>query len=50
LQNLTYYQGDNYQLFLRTLVMCSNSSAAFVGLRTSFSFVGAVNKTVIQTF
>lgn len=48
--NLTYFEGDGHQLFLKTLVMCSDASVAFVGIRTSFSSLDSTNDTVTQTF
>jgi len=46
-QNLTYYQGDGHQLFLKTLVMCSDTSNALIGIRTNFVELSTVNRTII---
>jgi hypothetical protein len=48
--NLTYFEGDGHQLFLKSLVMCSDASAAFVGIRSSFSSLDSTNDTVTETF
>lgn len=46
--NLTLFEGDGQQLYLRTLVMCSDASVNFIGIRSSFSVV--TNKTINSTF
>ena len=44
--NLTYYEGDGHQLYLKTLVMCSDASVAFIGIRSSFSALDSTNDTI----
>lgn len=44
--NLTYFEGDGHQLYLKTLVMCSDASVAFIGIRSSFSSLDSTNNTV----